>query len=49
MTDVSDCDNGNRRAMFRMSMVFPVIIDQMKRAKWEETSLIIGKSFYGAD
>jgi hypothetical protein len=38
MTDVSDCGNANRGAISRISMMFPVIIDQMKRAKWEETS-----------
>jgi hypothetical protein len=49
MTDVSDCDNANRRAMFRMAMVLPVIIDETKRAKWD-TSLIIDKfKRYGAD
>jgi hypothetical protein len=40
MTDVS---------MFRMSRVFPAIIDQTKKAKWDSTLIIDKFQCYGAD
>jgi hypothetical protein len=42
--DVSDCDNANRRAIFRMSNGVSSDNRSDERAKWEETSLIIDKS-----